>query len=76
VRVLNQPVEWSIHFLFFSGICFIFYKMGRKKIAQPKTTVTEIINTKHDIDFGDDDYEEEYVPNAASKKMTIGTLMT
>jgi hypothetical protein len=50
--------------------------MGRKKIAQPKTTVTEIINTKHDIDFGDDDYEEEYVPNAASKKMTIGTLMT
>ena len=58
---MNQPVEWSIHFIFFTGISYVFYKQGCKKMEQPlpKTTVSTIINSKHDLDYDDED--EEYL---------------
>jgi hypothetical protein len=55
IRFLDQPVEWSIQFLMYSGICYLFYKQGRKKMELKKPTVSTIINSNHDLDLSEDE---------------------
>ena len=79
IRFLYQPVQWALQLIIYAGIVVIFQKQGRKKMAppQPKTTVSAIINSPHDLSDGEDDeYGTEYDGDFGDPVDKSGPIMT
>ena len=72
VRIFNQPVQWSLQLILFTGIVTIFYKQGRKKtMVPPKTTFSTLLNTHHDLET---DYDEERTMTKPYEKTSSSKL--